>query len=112
LYVRIENSGQLSVPVSFTNILTLHIERLVFSQLSDMHQKNGVETSRPVEEDNEEVMHPSAILASTRDFTTMRQENSSQMALFQSDPALEQKFKFMAFYFLYWLHICMDPDLG
>jgi hypothetical protein len=45
-----------------------------------MHQKNGVETSRP-EEENEEGMHPSATLSSTRDFTTMRQENSSQMAL-------------------------------
>jgi hypothetical protein len=81
LYLIIEYSGQLSVPVLFTNILTLHIERLLFSQLSDMHQKNGVETSRPVEEENDEGMHPSATLSSTRDFTTMRQENGSQMAL-------------------------------
>jgi hypothetical protein len=46
-----------------------------------MHQKNGMETSRPEEEDNEEGMLPSATLSNTRDFTTMRQGNSSQMAL-------------------------------
>jgi hypothetical protein len=67
--------------VFFTHILTLHIERLLFSQLSDMHEKRGVETSRPAEEESEEGMHPSATLSSTRDFTTMRQENGSQMAL-------------------------------
>jgi len=46
-----------------------------------MYEKNGVETSSRPEEESEEGMHPSATLSNTRDFTTMRQENSSQMAL-------------------------------